>query len=532
MKKLCNELSLFTDETVDVIRVPLLVKGKLVMPPEIKKPEIEAAFRNLDPDATYVKLGSAQLLREPVIDRKTLKLTGEYIYQVLPPISAGELIESDLDQLIQGLYALPFSEVLKFLAAVKAAVEKNPEVVRRVLELSRRTAQHPDVYLDRAFAGLPMLLDPGLARAMVESELSAWGKPGSQFLDGWVEVPATVFPGLASLLAGELFPGHAVEGEQAWIRALPTRQLHITAGNAPAIPLISALRAILTKSAAVIKSPYGATLPGALLALAAVAAAPDHPITQNLSIVYWQGGDESVEKVFFMPQAFDRIVVWGAPEAVASVQQRALFTRAVYFNPRYGISMIGREAFAGDLETVAIRSAADTMIWNQKACISSQVHYVEGSSEQANLYAEALRKVLAAWDGKAPQFVEPSARGRLKRMRRGKYLEATWFLNHRGDDFASGVVVMPEEFDIVDHPMCRLVVVRRVDDLQEVLKYLHPGVSTAGVYPEERRFRLRDPILARGVSNVFPLGQCERMFGGMPHDGMMVLSLLVDWKNG
>lgn len=532
MKKLCEELNLFTKETVEVIHVPLLVKGKLVMPPEIKKPEIEAAFRNLTPDTTYVKLGAAQLLREPVIDRKTLKLTGEYVYQVLPPISAGELIESNIDKLIHGLYAMPFSEVLKFLAAVKEVVGKNQDIVQRVLEMSRRTAQHPDVYLDRAFAGLPMLLDPGLARAMVENELSVWGKPGSQFLDGWVEVSAAVFPSLASLLSGELFPDQSAEAGKARIRALPTRQLHITAGNAPAIPLISALRAILTKSAAVIKSPYGATLPGALFALAAVAAAPDHPITQNLSIVYWQGGDERVEKVFFMPQAFDRIVVWGAPEAVTSVQQRALFTRAVYFNPRYGISMIGREVFAGNLETVAVRSATDTMIWNQKACIASQVHYVEGSSEQANQYAEALRRVLAAWDGKAPQFVEPSALGRLKRMRRGKYLDATWLLNNRGEDFASGVVVMPGEFDIMDHPMCRLVVVRRVDDLQDVLKYLHHGVSTAGVYPEERRLKLRDSILARGVSNVFPLGQCERMFGGMPHDGMMVLSLLVDWKNG
>jgi hypothetical protein len=56
-------------------------------------------------------------------------------------------------------------------------------------------------------------------------------------------------------------------------------------------------------------------------------------------------------------------------------------------------------------------------------------------------------------------------------------------------------------------------------------------VSTAGVYPEERRLELRDQILARGVSNVFPLGQCECVYAGMPHDGMRVLSELVDWKN-
>ena len=138
---------------------------------------------------------------------------------------------------------------------------------------------------------------------------------------------------------------------------MPTRQLHITAGNAPEVPLISALRAVLTKSAAVIKLPYGATLTGALFSLAAAAATPEHPITQNLSMVYWPGGDESIENILFMPDAFDRIVVWGSPETVASVQSRALFTRTIYLNPRYGVSLIGREAFSGNLEEVAAKAS-------------------------------------------------------------------------------------------------------------------------------------------------------------------------------
>ena len=43
---------------------------------------------------------------------------------------------------------------------------------------------------------------------------------------------------------------------------------------------------------------------------------------------------------------------------------------------------------------------------------------------------------------------------------------------------------------------------------------------------------MRDRILARGVSSVLPLGRCERVYPGMPHDGMLVLNELVDWKNG
>ena len=52
-----------------------------------------------------------------------------------------------------------------------------------------------------------------------------------------------------------------------------------------------------------------------------------------------------------------------------------------------------------------------------------------------------------------------------------------------------------------------------------------------GIHPKERRMALRDLISAHGVSNVFPLGQCERLYPGMPHDGIAVLNQLVDWKN-
>jgi hypothetical protein len=91
---------------------------------------------------------------------------------------------------------------------------------------------------------------------------------------------------------------------------------------------------------------------------------------------------------------------------------------------------------------------------------------------------------------------------------------------------------MPTEFDISSHPMCRCVVVRRVESLRDALAFLHSGVSTVGVYPEARRVELLDEIAARGVSNVLPLGECERAYAGMPHDGMRILSELVSWTNG
>ncbi len=533
MEKLCTRYDLLNNRNC-IVRVPFLIKGNLVVPPEINRTQIETVFLPLENNVTYIKLPGAQVVREPVIDRRTMKYTGEYIYQIMPAIDGSELIENDVDKLAQGLYRLSVEDVLDYLETVLSTALKNRTLMLRLLETCRLTSEFPDVFLENMFASLPSAFNREAARRMIDAELSFMGTPGSRFLNGWVEVTEEVSPGWLQQHATSIFHIDASNENRTarmQVRAMPARQLHITAGNAPEVPLVSALRAVLTKSAAVIKLPYGATLTGALFALAAASAAPDHPVTQNLSIVYWQGGDKSIENVLFMPDAFDRIVVWGSPETVTSVQSRALFTRVISLNPRYGISMIGKEIFSGNPDEAVQKASTDVMIYNQKACTSSLVHYIEGTVEQANEYASALCDVLKQWDREIPGYIPLSDKGRIERMRRGKYINASWYINKRDDEFSSGVMVLPGEFDILDHPMCRFVVVRPVHSLEEALKYTNGHVSTAGVFPEKRRLELRDRILARGVSSVFPLGQCESIYAGMPHDGMLILNQLVDWKN-
>jgi hypothetical protein len=503
-----NNLTLTLED--DVIGIPFLVKGKLIAPPQIDRSQIEKAFDCVDIDTSYVMLPEAQVIRESVIDRKTMKYSGDYIYQLMPEIKAQDLVENDIDKLADTLYSLPVDDILDYLDKILKYLCKNGKLISQAAELYSKTSEYPDALLDKWFASMTDILNRKAARQMIDAELSYNGRPGSDFLNGWVKI----------------------DDETSCVRAMPTRQLHITAGNVPEVPVISALRAVLTKSAAVIKLPGGAIIPGALIAIAAHEAAPDHAITQNLSLVYWQGGDENIENTLFAPGAFDRIIVWGGPAAVAAVQSKTPFTKTISLNPRYGISLIGSEAFSGKLQETVDRVLTDVLAYNQKACISSLVHYIEGTEEQANEYAALLQQALKKYDDKVPNFTPPQAQGQVKRMKHGRYANARWYLNYDNDDFVSGAVVISGEFDILDHPASRLVVVRPVAKLDDALKYIHQSVSTVGVYPEERRDELKDRILARGVSSVLPLGQCEKVFAGIPHDGMMILNQLVDWKVG
>ena len=95
----------------------------------------------------------------------------------------------------------------------------------------------------------------------------------------------------------------------------------------------------------------------------------------------------------------------------------------------------------------------------------------------------------------------------------------------------SVVVYLPTGFRVALHPAGRCVVVRRVDDLRDAMRALDPSVAAVGLAPEAVRSALRDEITARGVDNVKPLGEAERGYPGMPHDGMRVLSELMCWVN-
>ncbi|RME50594.1 MAG: hypothetical protein D6795_09830, partial [Deltaproteobacteria bacterium] len=504
-----------------VCRVPFLVRGEIVAPEPVEKAEIEAAFQARvaesgkgEREITYVKMDRVQVVREPVVDREASRFTGAWFYQVMPLLSPSQLCEPDPTRLVSSLYNLPVKEVIAYLAEVGRVFTPEGFLARKGIELSRISSELPDDFLRGAIFSIPMLFSEKMAAEMIDNELSFGGIAGRKFLDGWTKIKTDAYPGISMVLANRVsgvsgglrsFAARAVgwmkfgvtlpediasimpaQGYTIQTRAMPTRQLHVTAGNSPLVPVMSCFRSLITKGYGVIKAPYGATIPGALLGLALHAAQPDHPLTRNTSIVYWKGGDREVEDMLFLPTFFDRLVVWGSPEAVESIRSRPIWIKPVFFNPRYALSFIGREA-QEDLDGVAARAATDTMIWNQKACISSLVHYVEGDEAQALAYCEALARALAKWDEKIPNLVPPQLAGQIKRLKRGKFMTAKWFTNGEGGRPQSHVIYMPGEFNLLDHPFSRTVIVRRLDRLEDALELLHPAVSAVGVYPEARR---------------------------------------------
>lgn len=451
---------------------------------------------------------------------------------VFPRLDPRQLVENDVDALMRDLFQLPFARILDYLGALERVTSSGDTKTRAVANFLRAVPGLNCRNIEVAALALPHLVRPHFVRAAVDTELGDAGAgSGTRYLDDWVAIDAEVLGGAAAQTAARLAPGSFEESgvRRPRLRAMPTRQLHITAGNSVMTALVSVVRAFATKGAAVIKTTVETAPAMTVVAHALLEADPRHPLVRHTSLVYWPGGDENIERSLFKRSSFDRVVAWGSEPTLRSISARTRAPKLILFRPRVGMSFLGRETFRDAVDQVAWRAATDVMIENQHACTSSLVHYVEGSHEQALAYCRALQSALRTWDDAMPEPPSRAAIGSLRRLRRGELATGAWFENVTGGAVTSAVVYASQEVDLSAHPMSRLVVVRRVDDLQSALAYVNDTVAAVGVHPEARRVELRDALAARGVSNVCALGECERAFAGIPHDGMRPLHDLVSW---
>ena len=514
---------LFTVDCGGIARLPALVGGALLVPALPPMKEIEEALAS---GLKAIDIGETHLIMvDAEIDGQPLRALA--VPRVTDP---EDLIPRDRVDQIRAIHPADFDSIVRYVDLIGAAMAPDGPIVQRALPLAVACSDQPEYLVRMGFRDVHAAFQGRALGVAVDRELSYGGRAGREFLDGWVDIPDEIRPGSMAIARAELGGPAAGIPPKRRLRAFPTRQLHITAGNSPVISAVSALRALATKGPMTVKLPSGALVAGSAFALALWAASPEHPMVRHASIAYWRGGDPAVEEALFRQGAFERIVVWGSRASVESVVSRAAGIKTLVFNPRYGLSLIGQEALLpGAIEETVRLGAQDAMVWNQQACIASLVHYVEGSSETVDRYCAALTSELALWDVAHRHSPSREMVGRIRSARRGELSNGQWRFNGTPIAPTSAVVRMDHGFDLSAHPQARVIVVRPVGDIAETLELMHPGVSSVGILPRCRLDALRDEICGRGVTSVLALGEVDTLFAGAPHDGMRPLSELVSW---
>lgn len=403
---------------------------------------------------------------------------------------------------------VPIAEILDILVDLGDWLTRDPEgAVEQAFLASKPLSTLDPGLLERSYRQLGALFDRRWMQFAIDQEIG-----GNEVLDGWRAV-------------------RTPSGRTVRSRAFPPRLVHVVAGNAAGVTAMTVLRGAITKGVHLIKLPSNDLFTAAAILQGLSAVAPGHPTSQSFSAAYWRGGDRQVESMLFRPIFFDKLIAWGGEATIKSAKEYVgPGFELVSFDPKTSISMIGREAHAGDAARVeaADRAASDVTVMDQQACTSSRFQFVEGTVEEVDAYCAELQKQLPV------ERLHSSACGRPVKGLMREEIEALRDLepDYRvfGDLSGAGCVIRSAE-PVDFHPDGRIVNVIPVERLEDAIGQAHVATQTVGVYPDARKADLRDALAARGVQRIVSLGRASNIELGLPHDGFLPLQRYMRWVN-
>jgi len=308
-----------------------------------------------------------------------------------------------------------------------------------------------------------------------------------------------------------------VAREEAWVRAYPRGlSVHILPGNVPLSGVISIVRALITKNLCVAKAASTDPVTPVALALSFLDVDPEHPVSRATSAVYWRRTDQAA--VQLIAQA-DSVCAWGGQDALRWARRHAGDeTPVVTFGPKRSLALVERTA---DVRAAARGIAHDVVLYDQRACFSTQRVFVVGDPEPL---VDALRDQLDEHCRLMPPAVQTEdevARVHLARL---------------DDAFCGGRVETGEEWTIAvqppplhpsEHPLGRVLYVHPIDSLEESYPFVGPDVQTVSAAPWSLLEQHRDALARRGVSRFVEPGLSNLFRIGGTHDAQNPLQGLV-----
>jgi hypothetical protein len=358
--------------------------------------------------------------------------------------------------------------------------------------------------VENLYREAPLYLSRPLLESMVESNFA-----NREALDGWVE---------------RIDP----YGSKLAIRAFPPRIVHMLAGNAPAGCVASIAQGALVKAVNLFKMPSSDPFTTVAVLRTMADIDPSHPVVRSMTAVYWQGGDEAIERTLYRPQYFDKIVAWGGGPAINNViKYLGPGIQLVSFDPKSSISMIGQEAFVSEetMDDVAERLALDTTVFNQEACLASRFVFVEGERPQIEAFCAKLVDRLGVDRDYASAVAQPLSSDVREEI---EVMTAMGDLKAFGGFDGRGLVILSDT-PVNFHPSNKTSNVVMVDSLDDAVRYVNVATQTIGVYPYVRKAQLRDRLAAAGAQRLCRLGTANAHALGSPHDAMYPLQRLVHW---
>ncbi|HVH47778.1 MAG TPA: acyl-CoA reductase [Labilithrix sp.] len=316
------------------------------------------------------------------------------------------------------------------------------------------------------------------------------------------------------------------------------------AGNIPTLAVFSFVLSALVKNVNLVRVPKEslavvrrmlAAFEETSITDASGQALSGRDILEGASFFYFPGEDRSLHAALSLRA--DARVVWGGQETLATVLAlpRHEHCEDIVFGPKFSLGLIdtgGRERVVGQSDeglAIARSLVRDVLLFDQAACSSPHILYVEGTLEDARAFGRALAGELAKQTKRNPKrgIAEGTAAAILR-------LRTDYGLAEDRDVFASSAVDYTVLVD-ADGPVLsegvqsRTLFVRAVPSLRDVVPVVTPQVQTIGLLVDDAGLAadLAERLAQRGVSRLVRFGLMNVY--DQPWDGLFACDRFVRW---
>jgi len=354
--------------------------------------------------------------------------------------------------------------------------------------------------------------------------------PGIVFLRMWLR-RGTLEPIVTRELGSNSLDGGWTEYGRARCRAFPLGVVgHWPAGNVEIQPILSMTCSLLGGNAALVRIPRGLVDLTRILMERLAQSDPSERLTRRIFMAAFDHGRRDLHEA--MARVADGAMIWGGQEAVLQVRSLPFphWARMAVFGPRISVAAMDAGAWSNPAEqkTWCLRMARDLWQFDQQACSSPQVLYLEKKAGQStDQFLSNLQRAFETENQAHPRQTIPAAlTSTIARAR------ASWLLDdasHRavfpmGPDWT---LLIGSGSDIPQPVQGKTLTVLEVDDLIDTVSKLDGNVQTLGLGMADAEKEKQLALLAghRGIDRIVKLGRMHTFVP--PWDGVDLIRPMV-----
>lgn len=422
-------------------------------------------------------------------------------------------------------------KVISFLKNKKSCLEKKS--VNEIAELLDRASELwlDDRYPKKTFAMEAISLFTGFSPAMVRESIR-------------VEHRSSRKQDLIKALRSEIGNPEFLDGFQpskqlgGYVKATgPELTAAIFSSNIPGLPHLSVMRSFLVKSPLLGKASREEPIFPPLYA--ETLRELDPVLGECLAVLSWRGGDEAIEKILF--EQCGVIIVYGGEATCTSVSRRVpAGTKVISHSHKIGFGLVGREALcqSGQKE-IAGRIAYDITMFDQFACISPQIYFLEeGGEVNPREFVTVLAEELESWSKKIPPSrLNVETAGALRHLSNAlelRELAGEEICLRTGANLSWTVVCEPLK-EFVSSPLHRFIRIVPLQNAKDIVNFLAPikgYLQNASLeIAEERKQEILGILASLGVARIAPPGKMATPSMMWHHDGLPCLGAMVRWTD-